>query len=91
MDPEVFEGEIEVDFGLRSKTGAHANNPATLDADGSSILDDPCRLSKFSGSPGLKLTLCVEVSPPGGVPRPRVEETKVALRELGLKDTFDDE
>jgi hypothetical protein len=48
-------------------------------------------LSKFSTGAGLKLLLQVEVSPPEGVPLHRVEETKVALRELGLKDTFEDE
>jgi len=48
-------------------------------------------LSKFSGSGGLKLTLRVEVVPTEGVSRQKVDDTKVALRELGLKDSFEDE
>jgi hypothetical protein len=47
-------------------------------------------LSRFSTSPGLRLTLVVEVSPPEGISVQKVEETKVALRELGLKDTLED-
>jgi hypothetical protein len=43
-------------------------------------------LSKFAGSRGLKLTVTVEVSPEGGVTSQQVEETKIALRELGLRD-----
>ena len=43
-------------------------------------------LSRFAAGKGLKLTLSVEVSPEGGVSTQKVEETKVALRELGLKD-----
>lgn len=46
-------------------------------------------LSKFSTSPGLRLTLHVEVRPPDGVPQQKVEETKSALRELGLVDKID--
>ncbi len=41
-------------------------------------------LSKFSGAQGLKLTLSIEVSPEGGISSQRVEETKMALQELGL-------
>lgn len=48
-------------------------------------------LSKFSTGLGLKLTINVEVEPPEGIPIHKVEETKVALRELGLKDQFDKE
>ncbi len=48
-------------------------------------------LSKLSGSGGLKLTLSVEFTPPGGVPSQRAEETRVALRELGLRDDFEGE
>ncbi|HEU0038007.1 MAG TPA: AAA family ATPase, partial [Verrucomicrobiae bacterium] len=43
-------------------------------------------LSKFASSRGLKLTLKVEVSPEGGLSRQKAEETKTALRELGLND-----
>ena len=46
-------------------------------------------LSKFAATPGLRLTLRVEVAPMEGVPSQKVDETKVALRELGLKDTLD--
>jgi hypothetical protein len=43
-------------------------------------------LSRFAGSKGLKITINVEVSPEGGVSKQKLEETKVALRELGLND-----
>jgi hypothetical protein len=43
-------------------------------------------LSKFAAGMGLKLTLKVEVSCDAGIPTHKVEETKVALRELGLND-----
>ena len=48
-------------------------------------------LSKFAATAGLKLTLRVEVAPTEGVSPQKVDETKVALRELGLKDTLEDE
>jgi hypothetical protein len=41
-------------------------------------------LSKFATGRGLKLTLSVEVAPEGGISPQKVEETKVALQELGL-------
>jgi uncharacterized protein DUF499 len=43
-------------------------------------------LSKFATGQGLKLTLSVEVSPDGGIPIQKIEETRVALRELALDD-----
>ena len=43
-------------------------------------------LSKFATGRGLKLKLTVEVSPEGGVSKQKIEETKSALRELGLND-----
>ncbi len=43
-------------------------------------------LSRFAAGKGLKLTVSVEASPVDGVSSQKVEETKVALRELGLKD-----
>jgi hypothetical protein len=46
-------------------------------------------LSKFAASAGLKLTLRVEVAPAEGVSPQKVDETKVALRELGLKDALE--
>jgi hypothetical protein len=48
-------------------------------------------LSKFAASAGLKLTLRVEVAPAEGVSPQKVDETKVALRELGLKDSLEGE
>jgi hypothetical protein len=45
--------------------------------------------SKFAATSGLRLTLRVEVAPPEGVSPQRVDETKVALRELGLKDSLE--
>jgi hypothetical protein len=46
-------------------------------------------LSKFAATAGLKLTLRVEVAPAEGVSSQKVDETKVALRELGLKDSLE--
>ena len=43
-------------------------------------------LSKFSSGRGLKLTVKVEASPEGGVSKQKAEETKNALRELGLNE-----
>lgn len=48
-------------------------------------------LSKFAATAGLKLTLRVEVAPVEGLSPQKVDETKVALRELGLKDSLDGE
>lgn len=47
-------------------------------------------LSKFAANSGLNLTLRVEVAPAEGVSSQKVDETKVALRELGLKDTLEE-
>jgi hypothetical protein len=46
-------------------------------------------LSKFAATAGLKLTIRVEVGPPEGISPQKVDETKVALRELGLKDSIE--
>ena len=43
-------------------------------------------LTKFASARGLKLTVIVEVSPEGGVSKQKLDETKAALRELGLND-----
>lgn len=43
-------------------------------------------LTKFAVGPGLKLKVSVEVKPAGGLSQQRIEETKAALRELGLSD-----
>jgi hypothetical protein len=46
-------------------------------------------LSKFASGKGLKLTLSVEVTPEGGISPQKVEETKTALRELGLNSNIE--
>jgi hypothetical protein len=46
-------------------------------------------LSKFATGGGLRLTVKVEMAPDGGVPSQKVEETRAALRELGLNDHLD--
>jgi hypothetical protein len=43
-------------------------------------------LSRFATTKSLRLTVAVDVAPEGGVSKQSVEETKTALRELGLKD-----
>lgn len=43
-------------------------------------------LSRFAASPGLKLTISVEIRPSDGLSKQSLEETQNALRELGLDD-----
>lgn len=43
-------------------------------------------LTKFVADKGLRLTLKVEANPDGGVSAQKIEETRAALRELGLND-----
>ena len=43
-------------------------------------------LSKFAASKGLKLTVKFDLSSDGVISQQKIEETKVALRELGLDD-----
>jgi len=43
-------------------------------------------LSRFATASVLKISLKVEVTSTEGIPEQKVEETKVALRELGLRD-----
>jgi hypothetical protein len=43
-------------------------------------------LSKFASSPGLKLTVKAQVASEDGLSKQKIEETKSALRELGLDD-----
>jgi hypothetical protein len=45
-------------------------------------------LSRFATAGGLRLTVTVDVAPPGGTSATKAEETKVALRELGLDETL---
>lgn len=47
-------------------------------------------LSKFATGSGLRVTVTVEVAPEGGVSQQKVEETRGALRELGLNDILID-
>jgi len=46
-------------------------------------------LSKFATGSGLRVTVKVEIAPEGGVSEQKVEETRSALRELGLNDMLD--
>jgi hypothetical protein len=46
-------------------------------------------LTKFATGGGLKLTVKVDISPEGGISAHKVEETRAALRELGLNDQID--
>jgi hypothetical protein len=43
-------------------------------------------LSRYTATPGLKLTVAVEVSPSDGLSQQSLEEMRSALRELGLDD-----
>lgn len=45
-------------------------------------------LSKFATGPGLRLTVTVQVSPTGGLAATKLEETRNALRELGLDESI---
>lgn len=42
--------------------------------------------ARFAAGRGLKLRLSVEVKPDGGLSKQKLEETKAALRELGLDE-----
>lgn len=44
-------------------------------------------LSRFATGAGLRLTVTVEVAPSGGLASTKLEETRNALRELGLDET----
>jgi hypothetical protein len=48
-------------------------------------------LSRFVTGSGPKLRVSVEVSPEGGVSKQKVDETRTALRELGLVDDVKEE
>lgn len=47
-------------------------------------------LARFAMAQGLKLTLTVEVQPKDGVSKATIEETKVALRELGMTEDVEE-
>lgn len=46
-------------------------------------------LARFAAAKGLKLTLTLDVQPEDGVSKAKIEETKVALRELGMSEDID--
>jgi hypothetical protein len=46
-------------------------------------------LSRFASTPGLKLTVSFEVPPESNVTRAQIEETRTALRELGLDENLE--
>ena len=46
-------------------------------------------LARFATQRGMKITLSLEVNPEGGVSKVKVEEMKVALRELGMSESID--
>lgn len=46
-------------------------------------------LSKFAGGTGLKVTLRIEVAPAEGVSSQKVDDTRVALHELGLENSLE--
>ncbi len=46
-------------------------------------------LARFAAAKGLKLTLTVDVHPEDGVSKAKLEETKIALRELGMSEDVD--
>jgi hypothetical protein len=48
-------------------------------------------LTKFASAKGLKLKISVEVQPEGGISKQKLEETKAALRDLGLPDDITSE
>jgi len=48
-------------------------------------------LSKFATAAGLSVTVRVDITPEGGVTEQKIEETRSALRELGLSDVLDRE
>jgi hypothetical protein len=46
-------------------------------------------LSRFTATPGLKLTVRFEVPPESTVTEAQIEETRTALRELGLDENLE--
>jgi hypothetical protein len=42
-------------------------------------------VSKFAAGQGVKLKVTFEASPEGGVSKQKLEETRAAIRELGLE------
>jgi hypothetical protein len=48
-------------------------------------------LSRFAATSGQKLTIQVEIKPPDGLSKQSLDETRSALRELGLDDQIVEE
>jgi hypothetical protein len=46
-------------------------------------------LARFATGTGLRLSVRLEVDQQEGISTQKIEETKVALRELGLRDDLD--
>src|SRR5436309_656334 len=46
-------------------------------------------LSRFASTPGLRLTVSFEVPPESNVTKAQIEETRTALRELGLEENLE--
>jgi hypothetical protein len=46
-------------------------------------------LTRFASTPGLRLAVGFEVPPESGVTRAQIEETRSALRELGLDENLE--
>ena len=64
--------------------------PTFADLSPGVILEGPIHtkvLSRFATTGGLKLTLTVDITPPGGMTLAKVEETRLALRELGMAES----
>jgi len=46
-------------------------------------------LSRFATVDRMKLTFTVDVAPADGVPKSKIDETRVALRQLGLSEVIE--
>jgi hypothetical protein len=46
-------------------------------------------LTRFATGDGLTIKVIVDIAPPSGVPKSKLNETKTALRELGLNETVE--
>jgi hypothetical protein len=46
-------------------------------------------LARFASTQGLKINVSIQVEPESGVPEQKIEETRSALRELGLDDEIE--
>jgi hypothetical protein len=46
-------------------------------------------LSKFTTSSSLRISMKIDISQADGISQQKIEEMKVALKELGLKDDID--